>query len=184
MYIIWMGWSRGNDAGNITHQRIILIHESTHGTLNYVIKAALSSISSIHSLPPINHIKLEVPKHVLINEYSWQDFISVHASPVLSTSLVWAAMWPSWPYKHVNPGIILDMGSANEKRHYNVMSFLIGWAHIQNDPCNQYWFWIYTLLDIQGRVWTLKHSLPVYHIEAWTKWLPFYRQHFKNLNFN
>ena len=33
-------------------------------------------------------------------------------------------------------GIILGMGSANERRHYNVMSALIGWAHTQNVPCN------------------------------------------------
>ena len=37
---------------------------------------------------------------------------------------------------HVNPiridnmkGITLSIGSANERRHYNVMSSLIGWAH-------------------------------------------------------
>ena len=29
--------------------------------------------------------------------------------------------------------IILGMGSANERRHYYVMSSLIGWAHAQND---------------------------------------------------
>ena len=28
----------------------------------------------------------------------------------------------------------LDMGSANEKRHYSVTSFLIGWAHTHNNP--------------------------------------------------
>ena len=33
------------------------------------------------------------------------------------------------------PGMILGMGSANENRRYNVTSVLIGWAHIQNDPC-------------------------------------------------
>ena len=35
-------------------------------------------------------------------------------------------------------GIILGMGSANERRCYIVMSSLIGWAHTQNDPC--VWF--------------------------------------------
>ena len=34
-----------------------------------------------------------------------------------------------------NVGIILDMGSANERRRYIIMSSLIGWAHSQNDPC-------------------------------------------------
>ena len=32
-------------------------------------------------------------------------------------------------------GIILGMGSANERWCYSVMSSLIGWAHTQNDPC-------------------------------------------------
>ena len=32
------------------------------------------------------------------------------------------------------PEIILDMGSANQRRHYYVMPPLIGWAHTQNDP--------------------------------------------------
>ena len=31
-------------------------------------------------------------------------------------------------------GIILSMGSANERRRYNVTSSLIGWAHTQNGP--------------------------------------------------
>ena len=33
-----------------------------------------------------------------------------------------------------NPGIVLCMRSANERRRYNVTSPLIGWAHTQNDP--------------------------------------------------
>ena len=32
-------------------------------------------------------------------------------------------------------GIILFMHSANERCHYIAMLALIGWAHIQNDPC-------------------------------------------------
>ena len=35
-------------------------------------------------------------------------------------------------------GIILAMGSANERRRYIVTSSLIGWAHTQNDP------WVHT----------------------------------------
>ena len=40
------------------------------------------------------------------------------------------------------PGIILSMGSANERRRYYVTPSLIGWTHTQNDPCIQmrlYW---------------------------------------------
>ena len=32
-------------------------------------------------------------------------------------------------------GIILDMGSFNERRRYIVTSSLIGWVHTGNDPC-------------------------------------------------
>ena len=28
------------------------------------------------------------------------------------------------------------MGSANERRRYNVTSSIIGWAHTQNDPAD------------------------------------------------
>ena len=35
------------------------------------------------------------------------------------------------------PGIILGMGSANERRRYIVTSSLIGRAHDKNDPCVQ-----------------------------------------------
>ena len=34
----------------------------------------------------------------------------------------------------ISSGIILGMGSANERWRYIVTSFLIGWAHTQNDP--------------------------------------------------
>ena len=30
--------------------------------------------------------------------------------------------------------------SANERRRYNVTSSLIGWAHVQIDPCPGFWF--------------------------------------------
>ena len=36
-------------------------------------------------------------------------------------------------------GIILGMGSANERRRYTVTLALIGWAHTQNDPCQYLW---------------------------------------------
>ena len=34
-------------------------------------------------------------------------------------------------------GIILCVCLANERRRYIVMSYLIGWAHTQNDPWSQ-----------------------------------------------
>ena len=53
-------------------------------------------------------------------------------------------MWKAFPYLAVimdidvtdNAGIILGMGSSNERRYYIVMSPFIGWADTQNDPCN------------------------------------------------
>ena len=33
----------------------------------------------------------------------------------------------------------LGMGSANERRRYIITSSLIGWAHIQNEPCSTSW---------------------------------------------
>ena len=36
------------------------------------------------------------------------------------------------------PGIVLGMGSANERRYYIVTPPLIGWAHTQNDPSWHY----------------------------------------------
>ena len=35
-------------------------------------------------------------------------------------------------------GIILWMRPANERQRYIVMSFLIGWVHTQNDPCQRW----------------------------------------------
>ena len=37
-------------------------------------------------------------------------------------------------FYNTGTGIILGMGSANERRRYNVTSSLIGRAHTQNDP--------------------------------------------------
>ena len=42
---------------------------------------------------------------------------------------------PCWIFIRLRiAGIVLWMRPANERRRYNVTSFLIGWAHQQNDP--------------------------------------------------
>ena len=46
----------------------------------------------------------------------------------------------SYSTSHELPGIILGMGSANEKRRYIVTSFLIGRAQTQCDPWWSTWF--------------------------------------------
>ena len=48
-----------------------------------------------------------------------------------------------WPCEWIealgsrDTGIILGMGSANERRRHIVTSSLIGWVHTQNDPCDK-----------------------------------------------
>ena len=39
---------------------------------------------------------------------------------------------------------IVGMGSANERRRYNVALSLIGWAHTQNDSCLHTWYRLLT----------------------------------------
>ena len=45
-------------------------------------------------------------------------------------------------------GIILHMRLANERRRYIVTSYLIGWAHIQNDPCH----YLFIALDMSCQI--------------------------------
>ena len=42
---------------------------------------------------------------------------------------------PCCAVQHQNAGIILCKRPANKRRRYIVTSPLIGWAHMQNDPC-------------------------------------------------
>ena len=46
-------------------------------------------------------------------------------------------------------GIILRIGSANERRRYNETSSLIGWAHTQNYSCT---IVIYEPIKLHGNV--------------------------------
>ena len=59
----------------------------------------------------------------------------------LAISRRWLDMYSNCSWLQVSDfqsaGIILCMGSANERRRYNVTSSLIGWVHSQNDP----WVW-------------------------------------------
>ena len=59
-------------------------------------------------------------------------------------------------------GIILGMGSTNEKQHYNVMSSLIGWAHTQNDPYS-----ISYINCVLYGINSLTPSLAIQHLETW-----------------
>ena len=62
----------------------------------------------------------------------------IHVQNLVNTGVVW---YLTSLYLHSRmiisshmTGTILDLGLANERGHYYVRSFLIGWAHIQNDP--------------------------------------------------
>ena len=49
-------------------------------------------------------------------------------------------LWCKWPYVSIRgAGIILSMGSANERRRYYVTTSLTGWTHTQNDPWGDYY---------------------------------------------
>ena len=63
----------------------------------------------------------------LTNGFVW---VTLHKPPKQSTTKA-KGMSPSWILQR--QWIILVMGSANEKRRYNVTSSLIDWAHILND---------------------------------------------------
>ena len=69
---------------------------------------------------------------------------SPHKEPVIQKAFlcydvfinraIYEILWAYTPtHSHIS-GIVLCMGSANERRRYIVTSSLIGWAHTQNDP--------------------------------------------------
>ena len=98
----------------------------------------------------LNHFgDYEVSFSVILQHWNgecWWHFI-IKVVKNLSTSLgQYHVCW--WPDNvrvqgicryNTDPGIILGMGSTNERWHHIVMSSLIGWAHTQNDPCWLNW---------------------------------------------
>ena len=52
-----------------------------------------------------------------------------------------------------NTRITLCKGSANDRRHYNVTSSLIGWAHTQNDPFSMNFWYLWHLSLIKKMLW-------------------------------
>ena len=71
--------------------------------------------------------------------------------------------WNIVPYWTMLHGIILCMHPANERRRYIVTSSLIGWAHIQNDPCNGTYViglnCAMKILDDPGRIYLLFYGI-------------------------
>ena len=56
----------------------------------------------------------------------------------------WVAANGRSTFKYTISGIILGLGSANERRCYHVLPSLIGQEHTQNGPC----------------IWSILHDLP------------------------
>ena len=75
-------------------------------------------------------------------------------------------------------GIILAMGSANERRHYNVRLSLIGQTYTQNDPCliwlgiffKIFYFWL-QCVQIQNKHFMKLHQSNTYKVCIGFWWL-------------
>ena len=72
-----------------------------------------------------------------------------------------------------NAVIILDMGSTNVGRRYNVTSSLIGWAHFQYDPCEYHQC---PTVRPQMPLWLANNN---HQNTAWTKWPRLCQRRFK-----
>ena len=66
-------------------------------------------------------------------------------------------------------GIILCIGSANERRRYTVTSSLIGWAHTENNPYRMVqskWKWLLLKGGTAIRIGT-HNKYPIAHPDRW-----------------
>ena len=61
--------------------------------------------------------------------------IALTACRLILWSLLLGWLWGHSNQALIVQGIILDKGSANERRGYIVSSSLVGWAHTHDDPC-------------------------------------------------
>ena len=68
--------------------------------------------------------------------FSFQDTQVSYAFPLLLH--LQHTRHQNWSGRLHSTGIILGIWSANERRCNVVTSFLIGWAHVYNDPCSIY----------------------------------------------
>ena len=67
-----------------------------------------------------------------------------------------------YPLAPVSPtGIIICMHPANKKRYYSVTPYLIGWRHIQNDPCSRF---------IRFRYNTTTYNSTLHSTLQWLSW--------------
>ena len=78
----------------------------------------------------------------IVNRIHCHHWPPVHSNAcmyagVLTCTQTFAYSHPNnwWIMKYLLPGIILCMGSANERRRYYVMLSIIDKAHVQNDSC-------------------------------------------------
>ena len=81
------------------------------------------------SFPSFNSLKFcDINWEVI--HFAW---CCLKSAEIISNLLIAKKIWRM--ADSVITGIILGMGSANKRRRYYVMPSLIGWAHIENDPC-------------------------------------------------
>ena len=75
-------------------------------------------------------ISVWTQRHKLLwtDRHSW-EMLCIFWRKILT---IW---WRFYCWLILEAGITLCMGSANERRRYNVTSSLTGWTHAQNDPC-------------------------------------------------
>ena len=92
----------------------------------------------------------------------WQPFHDLPVVTILSKcgQFHFSIVVYSLSHLELEAGINLGMGSANERLHYLVMSF-ISWALIQNNPCWRHhvcwWFWWWvldcSLVNVEVQMW-------------------------------
>ena len=98
---------------------------SIHAELNWIDYHSNSIHELIRALPVVSPHKGPV---------MWEMFpFDEVIMPICNRTSIVNEQHGYWQL-HTSTGIILGMGSANERWCYNVPSPLTGWAHTQNDP--------------------------------------------------
>ena len=102
--------------------------------LGILIAIKISCKRKLHK--PTGHQKIHWIKIIIFHlKYVPLKMSYVMGSHVYLVLNVLTSVGPSGIVICTDPGIILSMHPANERRRYSVTSSLIGWEHIRNDPC-------------------------------------------------
>ena len=81
---------------------------------------------------------VRLPIHICVIRPQWVTIntISMLRKMIKKCKLIFACFLKTIQNNKV--GLILGIGSANQRRRYNVTSSLIGWPYTQNDSCKGY----------------------------------------------